>query len=45
MAGETIPLQSDIFYDKLFKSWFVDSHLAFAVGPNRAEYAGVIALP
>lgn len=45
MAGETIPLQSDIFYDKLFKSWFVDSHLAFAVGPNRAEYAGVIMLP
>lgn len=45
MAGETIPLQSDIFYDKIFKSWFVDSHLAFAVGPNRAEYAGVIALP
>jgi hypothetical protein len=45
MAGETIPLQSDIFYDKLFKSWFVDSHLAFAVGPNRAEYAGVIAIP
>lgn len=45
MAGETIPLESDIFYDKLFKSWFVDSHLSFAVGPNRAEYAGVIALP
>lgn len=45
MAGETIPLQSDIFYDKLFKSWFVDSHLAFSVGPNRAEYAGAIYLP
>lgn len=45
MAGETIPLTGDIFYDKLYKSWFVDSHLAFAVGPNRAEYAGVIMLP
>lgn len=45
MAGETIPLQTDVFYDKLYKSWFVDSHLAFAVGPNRAEYAGVIAIP
>lgn len=45
MAGETIPLESDIFYDKLFKSWFVDSHTSFAVGPNRAEYAGAIMLP
>lgn len=43
MAGETIPVQSDIFYDKLLKSWVVDSHLAFAVGPNRAEYAVEIA--
>jgi len=45
MAGEAIPLESDIFYDKLHKSWFVDSHLSFAVGPNRAEYAGAILLP
>lgn len=45
MAGETIPLETDVFYDKLYKSWFVDSHLAFAVGPNRAEYAGQIVLP
>lgn len=45
MAGETIPLESEVFYDKLYKAWFVDSHLSFAVGPNRAEYAGVIALP
>jgi hypothetical protein len=45
MAGETISLSSDIFYDKLYKSWYVDSHLAFAVGPNRAEYAGAIMLP
>ncbi len=45
MAGETIPLESDVFYDKLYKAWFVDSHLSYAVGPNRAEYAGVIALP
>lgn len=45
MAGETIPLESDVFFDKLYKAWFVDSHLSYAVGPNRAEYAGVIALP
>lgn len=45
LSGETIPLTSDVFYDKTFKSWFVDSHLAYAVTPNRAEYAGAIWLP
>jgi len=45
LAGETIPLTSDVFYDKQYKSWFVDSHLSYAVGPNRAEYAGVILKP
>lgn len=44
-AGETIPLEADIFYDKLYKSWFVDSHLAFAAGANRAEYAGALLIP
>lgn len=45
LAGETIPLESDVFYDKLFKSWFVDSHLSYSVTPNRPEYAGAILLP
>lgn len=45
LAGETIPLESDVFYDKIYKSWFVDSHLAFGVTPDRAEYAGAIWLP
>jgi hypothetical protein len=44
LAGETIPLTSDVFYDKQYKSWFVDSHLAYAVGPNRAEYAGSVSI-
>jgi hypothetical protein len=45
LAGETIPLSSDVFYDKVYKSWFVDSHLSFAVTPNRAEYAGQVVKP
>lgn len=45
LAGETIPLESDVFYDKIYKSWFVDSHLSYSVTPNRPEYAGVILLP
>lgn len=45
MAGETIPLTSDVFYDKLSKQWFVDAHLSFGVTPNRAEFSGVIQKP
>lgn len=45
IAGETIPLSSDVFYDKIYKSWFIDSHLSFAVTPYRAEYAGGVWLP
>lgn len=45
LAGETIPLESDVFYDKIYKSWFVDSHCSFGVTPDRAEYAGVLLLP
>jgi hypothetical protein len=45
LAGETIPLTSDVFYDKLLKSWVIDSHLSFGVTQNRNEYAGAILLP
>jgi len=45
LAGETIPLESDLFWDKLYKTWFIDSHCAFGVTPDRAEYAGAIWLP
>lgn len=45
LAGETIALESDVFYDKIYKSWFVDSHTSFGVTPDRAEYAGSIWLP
>lgn len=44
MAGATIPVESDVFYEKLYKSWVVDSHLAFSVGPNRAEFAAEVAV-
>lgn len=45
LAGETIALTSDVFYDKISKSWFVDSHLAFASTGDRTEYSGAIVLP
>lgn len=39
LAGETIPLTSDVFYDKPSKSWFIDAHLAFGVAPQNPQYA------
>jgi len=45
MAGETIPLTTDVFWDKVTKQWFVDAHLAYGVTPDRAEFAGVILKP
>jgi hypothetical protein len=45
MAGETIPLQSEIFFDKLSKQWFIDSWRAYGVAPSAAAFAGVVELP
>lgn len=45
LAGETIPLESDLFWDKLYKTWFVDSHCSYGVTVDRPEYAGAILLP
>lgn len=45
MAGETIPLTSDVFWDKVTKQWFVDAWRAYGVTTDRHEFAGVIQLP
>ena len=45
LAGETIPLTTDVFWDKVTKQWFVDAHLSYGVTTNRAEFAGVIMKP
>ncbi|MCP4341053.1 MAG: capsid protein, partial [Desulfobulbaceae bacterium] len=42
LAGETIPLTSDVYYDKPELQWFIDSYLAFGVTPNRAEVAAIV---
>ncbi len=42
LAGESIPLTSDVYFDKKEMQWFIDSYLSFAVTPNRAEMAGGI---
>lgn len=45
LAGYTLPLSTDVFYDKLSKSWFVDADEAFSATTNRNEFSGVILSP
>lgn len=42
LAGETIPLTSDVFYSKEEKQWFIDSYTAFGVSNRRPDVCGVV---
>ncbi len=42
LAGETIPLVSDIYYDKKELQWFIDSYMAFGVAINRPDVCGAV---
>lgn len=42
LAGETIPLQSDVFFDKVERQWFIDSFMAFGVSNRRPDVCGVV---
>ena len=41
-AGETIPLTSDIWFNREEKQWFIDSFLAFGVTTNRPDVCGTV---
>lgn len=45
LAGETIPLQSKVWFDDLSKNWFVDSWRAYGVTESIAAFAGVVQKP
>ena len=45
LAGETIPLTTGVFLDDVYKHWYVDAWLSYAVGTNRNEYAGIVRKP
>lgn len=45
MAGETIPLQSKLWFDDRDKQWFIDAWRAYGVTPSRAQFAGVLRKP
>lgn len=42
LAGETIPLTSDLWFNREEKQWFIDSYLSFAVTVNRPDLCGAL---
>lgn len=42
LAGETIPMQSDVFYSKEEKQWFIDSFMAYGAMFNLPEASGAV---
>lgn len=42
LAGETIPLESDVWYNREEKQWFIDSHMAFGVSNRRPDVCGAV---
>lgn len=42
LAGETIPLTSDIWFSREEKQWFIDSFLAFGVTVSRPDVCGTV---
>ena len=42
LAGETIPLASDIYFDKIERQWFIDSYMSYAANYRRADACGAV---
>lgn len=42
LGGETIPLTSNVHYNDLRLSWFIDSYLAFGAAPRRPDQTGAV---
>ena len=42
LVGETIPLTSDVWFDKISRTWFIDSFVAFGAAPRRPDVSGVV---
>ena len=42
LVGETIPLTSDVWFDKKERQWFIDSFAAYGASPRRADVSGVV---
>jgi hypothetical protein len=42
LAGETIPLASDIYFDKIERQWFIDSYMSYAANYRRQDACGAV---
>ena len=42
LVGETIPLTSDVWFDKISRTWFIDSFIAFGASPRRPDVSGIV---
>ena len=42
LAAESIPLTSDVWYDKGTFQWYIDSYLAYGVTVNRPDLCGAV---
>lgn len=42
LAGETIPLTTDIFWEQISKSWYIDAYMAYGVTVNRPDVCGTV---
>ena len=42
LAGETIPMTSDVWFNREEKQWFIDSFISFGVTVNRPDVCGCV---
>ena len=42
MVAQSIPLTSDVYWDKRLLTWFIDSYLAFGAAPDRPDKTAVL---
>ncbi len=42
LAGETIPMQHDVFYDRIEKQWFIDTFAAYGAAFNLPGASGAV---
>lgn len=42
MVAQSIPLTSDVYWDKRLLTWFIDAYMAIGAAPNRTDVNGAI---
>jgi hypothetical protein len=42
MVAESIPLTSDVYWEKRLLSWFIDAYMAIGAAPDRTDVNGIV---